>query len=88
MNQSLLRREEEDHLPFESRKLEIRHIVPKRDPSRAKSRVGRGGQGCLGNRWELGDMRGHQPPVVCKASSMTRSLGFCLSVEGRELLRH
>lgn len=40
------------------------------------------------NIWGLGEMRGHEAPVTCRTLSMTRNLDLCLTVEGKNLLKH
>lgn len=87
MNQTLLRREQEGYLLFESRELDILLTVPRRDPSRAKRCVGEG-RVVWGNRWELGEVRSQQDAVTCEALGITRNLDFGLSIQGRALLKH
>lgn len=88
MNQTLLRKHQDDHCTL--RVVTWRSYILSPEQILVGPRVGVGGrgQGCLEDRWELGEMRGHQPPVVCKALSTTRNLYFYLSVEGRALLKH
>lgn len=67
ISQNLLRREQNKHLPFGGRELEILYAVPRVEPSWAKRRASRGGLCCLGSRWELKEMRDHQTPVAGEA---------------------
>lgn len=60
MSQTLLRKQQQDHLHFESWRSYT--SSPEQILAGPRVGVGGGGQGCLGNRWELGEMRGHQPP--------------------------
>lgn len=82
MNQTLLRREQEGYLLFESKELDILHTVPRRDPSRAKRCVGEG-RVVWGNRWELEEVRSPLYSVTSEALSITRNLDFWLSIQGK-----